>query len=184
MAPLAGTALVLIFARTTNPIRAWQSAHAKTPHRESTELTRADASDYWSEENRHILTFSIDSPSTAYDPNLIVLRNAAELVLLCLQADRENRPLYGNLGHIPLTERDHPREIALLRDKRLFGSRTKVGGADAGWDRFVYVYTLGSASDYDFAAVLEPDEIAFIEANVNRRPEVVFSENSRSLKTP
>jgi hypothetical protein len=72
-------------------------------------------------------------------------------------------------------ERDHPRELALLRDTRLFGTSTKVGGADAGWDRFVYIYTPGSASNYDFTAVLDPDEMAFVEANVNRRPESVFA---------
>jgi hypothetical protein len=175
MAPLAGTVLVLLYALTTHPVRAWKSVHAKTPHRESTQLTRANASDYRSAENRHILTFSITNPSTAYDPNLIVLRNPAELVLLCLQADRENRPLYGNLGHMHVMERDHPRELALLRDTRLFGTSTKIGGADAGWDRFVYIYTPGSASNYDFTAVLDPDEMAFVEANVNRRPESVFA---------
>ena len=175
MAPLAGTALVFLYAFTTHPVRAWKSAHAKTPHRESTQLTRANASDYRSEENRHILTFSIANPSTAYDPNLIILKNPAELVLLCRQADRENRPLYGSLGHMHVMRDDHPRELALLQDRRLFGSSTKLGGADAGWDRFVFVYTPGSATAYDFTSVLSPGEIAYVEANVNRRPESVFS---------
>lgn len=175
MAPLAGTALVLLYAFTTHPVRAWKSTHAKTPHRESTQLTRANASDYKSAENKRILTFSIANPSTAYDPNLIVLRNPAELVLLCRQADRENRPLYGNLGHMHVMRDKHPRELALLQDRKLFGSSTKIGGADAGWDRFVYIYTPGSASAYDFTAVLDADELAFVEANVNRRPETVFT---------
>ena len=178
VAPLAGTAMVLLYAFTTHPVRAWKSAHAKTPHRESTQLTRANASDYKSAENKRILTFSIANPSTAYDPNLIVLRNPAELVLLCLQADRENRPLYGNLGHMHVMRDRHSRELALLQDRRLFGSSTKLGGADAGWDRFVYIYTPGSASAYDFTAVLDPDEWAFVEANKNRRPESVFTKKN------
>jgi hypothetical protein len=70
---------------------------------------------------------------------------------------------------------DHARELALLNDRRLFGSSTKLGGADTGWDRFVYIYTPGSASNYDFTAVLTPEELAWVEANVGRRPEVTFS---------
>ena len=70
------------------------------------------------------------------------------------------------------------RELALLQDRRLFGSSTKLGGADAGWDRFVYIYTPGSASAYDFTAVLDPDEWAFVEANKNRRPESVFTKKN------
>lgn len=174
--PLAGTALVLIYAFTTQPIRAWQATHTKTPHLESTLLTRANPGDYRSKKNRHILTFSITNASYSYDPNIIVLKNPAELVLLCRQADRENRPLYGSLGHIHLMENDHPRELALLRDQRLFGTSTKLGGADTGWDRFVFIYTPGSASSYDFTSVLSPDELAWVEANVAKRPEAVFSQ--------
>jgi hypothetical protein len=103
------------------------------------------------------------------------VQNPAELVLLCRQADREGRPLYGSLGHMHVMKEEHARELALLNDPRLFGSSTKLGGADTGWDRFVYLYTPGSASTYDFSSILSPEEIAYVEANVNRRPEVVFS---------
>lgn len=174
-APATIAILVLLYAFTTHPVRAWKAKHAKTPHWESTLLTRSHPGDYRSEENRRILTFSITNPSTAYDPNLILLQNPAELVLLCRLADRENRPLYGNIGHMHLMREDHPRELALLQDGRLFGGNTKLGGADAGWDRFVFIYTPGSASNYDFTAVLTPEELAYVEANVNRRPEAVFS---------
>ena len=175
MTPLAGTAFVLLYAFTTQPVRAWKAVHAKTQHRESTLLTRSNPGDYRSPENRRVLTFGIANASIAYDPNLILLRTPAELVLLCRQADRENRPLYANIGQIHVMEGDHARELALLRDPRLFGTSTKLGGADRGLDRFVFVYTPGSASKYDFSAVLTPEELAYVEANVNRRPESVFS---------
>lgn len=178
-APLAGAALVLLYAFTTQPVRAWQAANAKTPHLESTLMTRPDPDDYRSEANRHLLTFSITNASFAYDPHLIVLKNPAELALLCRQADRENRPLSGSLGHIHDMEKDHPRSLALLRDQRLFGGSTKLGGADTGWDRYVFVYTPGSASNYDFSAVLTPEELAYVEANVMKRPEAVFTEKKK-----
>ena len=174
-APLAGAALVLLYAFLTQPVRAWQTAHAKTPHRESTLLTRPDPGDYLSPENRHILTFSISNPSLPYDPNLIVLKNAAELALLCRQADRENRPLSGSVGHIGVMESQYARELALLRDERLFGRSAKLGGGDTGWDRYVFFYTPGSATQYDFGAVLTPDELAWVEANAMKRPEAVFT---------
>jgi hypothetical protein len=173
--PLTAAVLVLAYAFTTQPVRAWKTKHAKTPHRESTLLTRANPGDYRSPVNRRILTFSIANPSTAYDPNLIMVQNPAELVLLCRQADREGRPLYGSLGHMHVMKEKHARELALLNDPRLFGSSTKLGGADTGWDRFVYIYTPGSAANYDFTAVLTPEEMAWVEANVGRRPEITFS---------
>jgi hypothetical protein len=179
MAPLGGTALVLLYAFTTQPVRAWQATHTKTPHLESTLLTRSDPGKYRSSENRRILTFSITNASYSYDPNIIVLKNPAELVLLCRQADRENRPLYGSLGHIHLMQNDHPRELALLNDRRLFGRSTKLGGADAGWDRYVFVYTPGATSNYDFTSALTPEELAWVEAHVMKRPEAVFTEKKK-----
>jgi len=179
LAPLTGAALVLLYAFTTQPVRAWKIEHAKTPHYQSTLLTRAHPEDYRSAENRRILTFSIANPSDSYDPNLMVLRNPAELVLLCRMADRENRPLFGNLGHMHVMRRDHPRELALLQEQNLFGRVTKLGGADAGWDRYVYVYTPGSASAHDFSALLAPEELAYVEANVAKSPEKVFTKNRK-----
>ena len=174
--PLTAALLVLAYAFTTQPVRAWKTKHAKTPHRESTLLTRANPGDYRSPVNRRILTFSIANPSSAYDPNLLMVKNPAKLVLLCRQADREGRPLYGSLGHMHVMKEEHARELELLNDRRLFGSSTKLGGADAGWDRFVYIYTPGSAANYDFTTVLTPEELAWVEANMARRPEVVFSQ--------
>jgi hypothetical protein len=179
IAPLTGTALVVLYAVTTQPVRAWQAVHPRSPHRESALLTRPDPGDYRSEENRRILTFSIFSSSPSYDPNLIVPENAAELVLLCLLADREARPLAGSMGHMEFMEQQRPREFALVHDRRLFGRRTKLGAADTNWDRHVFFYTPGSASKYDFTTVLSPDELAWVEANVMKKPEAVFTEKKK-----
>jgi hypothetical protein len=179
MAPLAGAALVLLYALTTQPVRAWQAVHPRSPHRESALLTRPAPGDYRSEANRRILTFSVFSSSPSYDPNLLVLENTAELVLLCLLADREGRPLAGSMGHMEFMEQQRPREFALVHDERLFGRRTQLGAADTNWDRYVFFYTPGSASQYDFTTVLSPDELAWVEANVMKKPESVFTEKKK-----
>jgi len=175
------TAILLLTAFTvgTQPVRAWQAVHPKTPHLESARLTRSDLHDHRSEENRRIMTFSISNASWAYDPALFIVTNPAELVLLCRQADRSGRTLAGSIGHIHEMRKYHRRALQLLDDPALFGTRHFVGGADGGWDRYVYIYTPGGADDYDFAAVLTPEELAFVEQNLSRSPDEVFSLKSK-----
>lgn len=85
----------------------------------------------------------------------------------------------GSMGHMEFMEQQRPREFALVHDERLFGRRTQLGAADTNWDRYVFFYTPGSASQYDFTTVLSPDELAWVEANVMKKPEAVFTEKKK-----
>ena len=173
--PATAAVLLVVCAVAAQPIRAWQTAHPRTPHLESVLVARTHPGDHRSEENRRLVTFAFIHAPMLYDPNLITVRNRAELVLLCRQADREGRGVVGSFPYIHLMEDELPRELQLLRDKRLFGRYVRLGSAETGFDRHVFFYTPGSASEYDFTAVLTPEEIDFIERNVAVRPEVFFA---------
>jgi hypothetical protein len=180
LGPAAAAVLLAVWILTTQPVRAWQAAHPKTPHFESALMTRSDLQDHQSEANRRIMTFSVANASWAYDPALFIVSTPAELVLLCRQADQSGRALIGSIGHIHLMQLHHQRELQLLEDPALFGTRRFFGGAAKGWDRFVYVYTPGSAATYDFEGILSPEEIEFIEKNLNLSPDAVFSQTSKN----
>ena len=174
--PLAGAALLFIYAFVTQPVRAWQAAHPKTPHRMSVLATRKNAADFLSAENSRIITANVGTnPSLVYDPSLFLVHDPAELLLLCRLADRQDRPLMINLGHINTMGGDHARELALLQDRRLFGTSKMFGGADLIWNRYVFWYTPGSASAMDLATVLTPQETAFVESHQSKTPETVFT---------
>ena len=180
LAPAVTALLLAAYAFLVHPVHAWQNAHAKTPHRESVLATRPNPGKYRSAENRRIITACISSsPAWAYDPLLLQARSPAELVLLCRHADHTGRTLAVNLGHIDTMAQHHPRELALLQDRRLFGRTAFFGGADRVWNRYVFFYTPGSAADFDFAAVLDPEELAFVEANLRKNPAGVLGRSKR-----
>jgi hypothetical protein len=125
------------------------------------------------------MTFSMSNASWAYDPSLFILSNPADLVLLCRQADRSGRTLAGSIGHIHEMQKYHGSTLQLLEDPVLFGTKHFIGGADGGWDRYVYIYTPGSADGYDFTGALTPEEVEFVERNLARSPDEVFSRKSK-----
>ncbi len=178
--PALTALLVAAYAFLVHPVHAWQTAHPKTPHRESVLATRSNPGKYRSSENRRILTACVgSSPALAYDPLLVQFTDPADLVLLCRHADRSGRTLAVNIGHLATVEQHHPRELALLRDRRLFGRMEFFGGADPVWNRYVFFYTPGSAAGFDFTAVLAPEELAFVEANLRKTPESVLARKKR-----
>ncbi len=180
LAPCVTTVLVAAYAFLAHPVHAWQIVNPKTPHRESVLATRSNPGKYRSDKNRRIITACVgSSPALAYDPRLLLFTEPAELVLLCRQADRSGRALAVNIGHIATVQQNHPRELALLRDRRLFGRMKFFGGADPVWNRQVYFYTSGSADTFDFSAVLTPEEMAFVAANMRRSPESVLARKKK-----
>jgi hypothetical protein len=173
--PATAAALLLVCAAATQPVRAWQTAHPRTPHLESALVARQYPGDHLSDDNRRLLTFAFIHAPLLYDPNIITVNNRAELVLLCRQADREGRALVGSFPYIHLMEEKFPGELEVLRDRRLFGRYERLGSAEPGFDRHVFFYTPGSASAFDFHGLLTPEEIAFVEKNVTTRPEIFFA---------
>jgi hypothetical protein len=183
LSPAATALLIAAYAFLVHPVHAWQTVHPKTPHRESVLATRSNPGKYRSSENRRVITACVgSSPALAYDPRVVQFTEPADLVLLCRHADRSGRTLAVNIGHIATVEHQHPREIALLRDRRLFGRMEFFGGADRVWDRYVFFYTPGSASGFDFTTVLTPDELAFVDANLRQSPESVLARKKKQSR--
>jgi hypothetical protein len=179
LAPAAGVAILAAFAFLNHPVHAWQLVHSKTPLRESVLATRPYPGDYRAPANRNILTMALTAPVYAYDPYLMRVRSAAEIILLCRQADREGRPLSANLGHRHEIQTYHQREFALLQDQRLFGRAETFRGAEEVWDRYVFHYTPGAVSRIDLAEFLDADEIAFVEQYAAVPPEKFFAAKVR-----
>lgn len=177
--PATITVTLTAFIFLNHPVHAWQLAHSKTPHRESVLATRPNPGDYRSEENLRIITFGHVNPAWCYDPNLLRVRSPAEIILLCRQADREGRPLMGNIGHPHVTIPLYPRDFAILEDRRLFGHVEKFAGADYVWDRYVYFYTPGALANVDLSEFLNAEEIAFVEQYAGMSPEKFFASKER-----
>jgi hypothetical protein len=172
--PATAVVLLLLCAAATHPVRAWQTVHPRTPHLESVLIAREQPGNYLSETNRRMLTFAFIHAPVLYDPHLITLTSPAELILLCRQADRGNRPLAGSFNCLHVMQRENRRALELLHDPRLFGRSRKLGSSEPGFDRHIFFYTPGSASEYDFSAVLTPSEIDFVEQHAATRSEMFF----------
>jgi hypothetical protein len=179
VAPVAAALVLAAIVFLNHPVHAWQLVRSKTPLRESVLAMRPDPGNYRSAENRRIITFALTNPAYTYDPCLFRLDSPAEILLLCRQADRENRPLAGNIGHPHVIVPMYPREYTLLKDKRLFGRSETLTGADRVWDRLVYFYTPGAAGKIDLSEFLSAEEIAFVEKYAAMSPEKFFSAKVR-----
>jgi len=177
-APLAA-AFLAVFAFLNYPVHAWQLVHSKTPLRESVLATRSAPADYRSPGNRRIITFAHTNPVYCYDPSLLQVRSPAEIILLCLQADREGRPLIGNIGHPHVIKPLYPRDFALLQDRRLFGRKETFTGAEDVWDRYIYYYTPGAVAGIDLTEFLHEEEIAFVRQHGGTSPEQFFAPKVR-----
>jgi hypothetical protein len=176
----AATAVVLVaLAFLTHPVHLWQLARSKTPLLESVVATRPYPQDYRSAPDRRILTFSFSAPPHCYDPFLFCVRSAAEIVLLCRQADRESRPLAANIGHPHSIRVHHQAEFAILQDERLFARGETIPGAEEVWDRYVFFYRPNAASTVDLSELLDADEIAFVEKYAGTAPEKFFAAKVR-----
>ena len=178
-APAATVLVLAAFALLTHPVHLWQLARSKTPLLESVLATRPYPDDYRSASDRRILTFSFAAPPHCYDPFLFCVRSAAEVVLLCRQADRESRPLAANIGHPHEIRMFHEREFAILQDERLFARAETIPGAEEVWDRYVFFYRPNAMAGVDLSELLDADEIAFVEQYAGTAPEKFFAAKVR-----
>ena len=164
---------LVVFVLGTQRTRAWQASHSRTLLLESTLLTRPNL-DPWSDENKRILTVGITSPPLSYDANMIRLESAAELALICRQAEQSQRPLFLNLGHLWIIEEKMPVIARMIKDRSLFSEVRRMEGESPAGDRIVLRYEPGGVERVDWSLYLEPGERAFVESRAGLRPEEYF----------
>ena len=148
LAPVCATAFVAAFALATRPTREWIRLHPLQQMRESVLLCRGTL-DPDAKEARRVLTASFCIPPYLYDASMDRLDSAAEMVEEIRRADREERPLYVNVG-MPWAAREYsPRMWDLFCDPSLFEKPVRLYGFEPSLDRLIARYKPHSADNQD-----------------------------------
>jgi hypothetical protein len=179
-APCIVIASIAGFALLTQTTRAWQASHARTPYREATLLTRPHLNPF-SPENTNILTAGTGDLPVSYDPRILRLRSAAELALLCHQAETQQRPLWLNLG-VLWTLDSLTKFKEMLEDRNLFDQPSRLRAELPAGDRLVVRYRPGGVTQTDFARYLTVDELSFVMNNRLQDPERFFVAQDKARK--
>lgn len=173
-APVAVSLVVALFVFVSQPARARGLTHSTEAVRESVLITRPDL-DAGSLRNRETMTVGITDPPFCYDPELFWARSTRDLLLLCLQADALQRPLWLNLGYtwsirelVPLTQK-------IVQDPTLFTDHQTFLSEFSHCDRLVCRYVPGGASKADLSQYLSPEDIRYIRENARISPEIYFA---------
>lgn len=145
--PVAG------FAAFTENTRTWLRDNPVQPLEESALLTRGTLNP--ERADRTILTASFSIPPYLYDPLCIRLETTASMVELMRLAERENRPLFLNIG-MPWAAREFsPGMWSMANNPSLFEQVAHLRGIDPGLDRILFRYRPGAVDGYDFTQVLK-----------------------------
>ena len=173
-APTVVGAAFALFFFVTQPARARGLSCSTEPVRESVLLTRPDLQ-HGSAQNKAIITVGMTDPPFVYDPNIFWARTTRDLLLLCLQADTQKRPLWLNLGHTWLIRENAPRTQELLDAPAFFADRKILRSEFPHCDRTVMRYVPGSATQADLSRFLDAGDLAHIRENAGVAPEQYFA---------
>ncbi|MFV0338904.1 MAG: hypothetical protein ACK5LK_11770 [Chthoniobacterales bacterium] len=125
------------------PVIGEQISRPANPIRETVLLTRPNLDPYDPAQEK-ILTGSFSFPPLTYDPNVVYIRSFQEMIDLMERADREQKPLFINIGNPWSAETYENDRWKLFTDKRLFEQVARIKGWDATLDRIVSKYRPGS----------------------------------------
>jgi len=118
-----------------------------------------------------ILTASFCIPPYLYDGHMVRTDSVAEFIEVLKKADRENKPLFFNIG-MPWAAREYsPGMWALFNRPELFENHHTFTGLDAGRDRIVARYKPGSLATFDLSAYQLDGRWA--QTNQQRYPEKI-----------
>jgi hypothetical protein len=133
LALLAGFSLLVAPARQALRDRSLQ------PRRESVELTGRPL-DPTSRTADRVLTASFHIPPDLYDPRVVDVRKTPDLLALMRQADREQRPLYVNIGWRELAGKRRSELLGIVERPQLFELVALLHGFEPRLSRHVYRY--------------------------------------------
>ncbi len=173
-APIFCIFVFAVFVAVTQPARARGLHFSTEPVRESVLLTRPGLGIQKAHTDR-TMTVGMTDPALCYDPDLFWARSARDLLLLCLQADRQNRPLWLNLGYPWSVREQHPVAQRVIDDPAFFTGHQTLLSEFPHCDRMVYRYVPGAASKADLAQYLPPEDVAWIKQHASTPPEIFFA---------
>jgi hypothetical protein len=143
---LAAMALLTFFVATQSQ-RRWLLTHPLQPMRESVLLTRPSLDPYDPRQGK-IITLSVTGVPWSYDPNIIVISSADQLVESLRQADSQGKVLFVNFANAWTAAASRPELFAMIEDDRLFEKTAEIQGFDPTLTAFVRRYKPGSISDH------------------------------------
>ncbi len=148
---LAVTACVLLgFFLYTNSFRQWLVENPLQQIRESVIYSRGTL-DPTAEEQESIRTASFCIPPYLYDAHMERLDSAGAFIAALQRADKEEVPLFLNIG-MPWAAREYsPQMWALFNNRDLFEEPVHLRGFEPSLDRLVAKYKPHSAQEFDFS---------------------------------
>lgn len=171
-----GVCLVLLTAylTVTQPARSHGLKNPTEPVRESVELTRPGFA-HGRNKNDDTVTVGMTDPPLCYDADLIWARSLRDLVLVCTQADQQQRPLWLNLGYTWSIREQQPAIQQLIHHPTLFADHTTLLSEFPHCDRMVCRYQPGGVARLDLAALLTPEDLEHVRSNAKVPPEIYFA---------
>ena len=149
LVPAAATVLVLGYFSVTFSVRQWL---VRNPLQQIPESVLACRGTLDPKDDAGILTASFCIPPYLYDGHMVRTDSVAEFIEVMRRADRENKPLWVNIGMPWAAEQYNPGMWALFNTPELFADHRTFRGWDPGLDRIVARYRPGSAAQFDFSA--------------------------------
>ena len=113
------------------------------PYKESVLFTRGTL-DPFDPGQEQALTVSFSDPPDYYDPRVRIVETAEELRTWLERADREDRPLYVNLGRLTRIPKRYPELLALVEREDLFELVGVLHGFEPLMSRKIFRYRPGS----------------------------------------
>ena len=173
-APIFSVLMFAVFLAVTQPARARGLHFSTEPVRESVLLTRPGFGPAKADADR-TMTVGMTDPALCYDPDLFWARSARDLLLLCVQADRQNRPLWLNLGYPWSVREQQPLAQRVIDDPAFFTGHQTLLSEFPHCDRMVCRYVPGAASQADLSKYLPPEDVAWIKQHASTPPEMFFA---------
>jgi len=113
------------------------------PYKESVLLIRGTV-DPFDPGQEEALTVAISDPPDYYDPRVHIVETREELLAWLERSEREDRPLYLNLGRLRRTAKSHPELLALAEREDLFELVAFLPGFEPLMSRKILRYRPGS----------------------------------------
>jgi hypothetical protein len=143
LAALAAIAVVTGYAALSEPVRADLRARPIEPARESVLIMRPSL-DPFDPANERIVTLTLSSAQSYYDPHAIPVRELAALRRVLARADAEGKTVYLVYGREGLARRRNPEIFELLQQEELFEHVASLAGTSPRGVQHIFRYRGGA----------------------------------------